>query len=694
MKTAYFVLGMHRSGTSALSGILKSLGLECGTELMQADQDNPKGYFENMFMYRLNEKILQDSNSSWDDCNFNIASIDENNKAAYIEEAKSILESEFKYSNKFLLKDPRLCLLFPVWEYACRELGIQIKIVLPYRNPFEIAKSLKKRNKFSIEKSLLLWANYFYSGEYYSRQYERIFIDFDSLVRVTDQQITRISDFLGIAQSNQENISEFIESDLKHNNISYDNIKDSLPPFIYEAIALMKHAKLDETSFETFNKLKEQYDAMVDIFYNLDVLQNLESVKIVLNTNSELLNKLEYFEQKNYQMILDEDYYLTRYVDVKMANNSPLLHFVKYGFYEGRCPNLYCEIYNIQGNEISDIDRKHVEELEAARGTAAESERIRTMQAEELEQKGQLIDGLQVQKAELEELYGRKNGEIEALNRSFDELVNDMANMKEESILQKAELEGRLSETFQKLRETEDMRSQLVEELEAARGTAAESERIRTMQAEELEQKGQLIDGLQVQKAELEELYGRKNGEIEALNRSFDELVNDMANMKEESILQKAELEGRLSETFQKLRETEDMRSQLVEELEAARGTAAESERIRTMQAEELEQKGQLIDGLQVQKAEIDEELSLTKKMLFESLQNVDTLHDTLKNADNKIHDLVMQNEQLSVEIHEVLSDLIYVKEKNLEHLQELERQRADMGEALESTQRALEESE
>ena len=43
------VLGMHRSGTSALAGTFSQLGLRLGDELMPATADaNPKGYFEHV----------------------------------------------------------------------------------------------------------------------------------------------------------------------------------------------------------------------------------------------------------------------------------------------------------------------------------------------------------------------------------------------------------------------------------------------------------------------------------------------------------------------------------------------------------------------------------------------------------------------------------------------------------------------
>ena len=70
MKQIIFVLGMHRTGTSLLTAcIYHMLGLnseEDGDNLMKATKDNPRGYFEDVRIVNLNEKILTALGYSWD----------------------------------------------------------------------------------------------------------------------------------------------------------------------------------------------------------------------------------------------------------------------------------------------------------------------------------------------------------------------------------------------------------------------------------------------------------------------------------------------------------------------------------------------------------------------------------------------------------------------------------------------------
>ena len=118
MKTVYFILGMHRSGTSALGGMLNIMGLEFGSDLMVANERNPKGYFENNFVYQLNKKILSQNNTVWYDLHFQASDIDKNDFDDFVQEAEQIMSNEFKYSENFVIKDPRISILFPIWEQA------------------------------------------------------------------------------------------------------------------------------------------------------------------------------------------------------------------------------------------------------------------------------------------------------------------------------------------------------------------------------------------------------------------------------------------------------------------------------------------------------------------------------------------------------------------------------------------------
>ena len=61
------ILGMHRSGTSALAGTLHCLGLRVPEPHIPTTCDNASGFFENKLVRDYNEHALEVAGSSWHD---------------------------------------------------------------------------------------------------------------------------------------------------------------------------------------------------------------------------------------------------------------------------------------------------------------------------------------------------------------------------------------------------------------------------------------------------------------------------------------------------------------------------------------------------------------------------------------------------------------------------------------------------
>ncbi len=154
-----FVVGMHRSGTSALAGALEALGFEAGPadDLMPADIGNPKGYFELKSVASLDDEILTHYGGSWD-CPPILPKGWEKDEAAnaYTNRARALL-NEVYATQHFVMKDPRASLLLPLWRNATDDRACAIVIV---REPLEVAASLTRRNGMPTLTGLALWAFY------------------------------------------------------------------------------------------------------------------------------------------------------------------------------------------------------------------------------------------------------------------------------------------------------------------------------------------------------------------------------------------------------------------------------------------------------------------------------------------------------------------------------------------------------
>jgi hypothetical protein len=154
-----FVIGMHRSGTSAVADALGALGLTLGEpgEHMRADPANPGGFFELRRIGELNDEILAELGGRWD-CPPALAEGWENRPAMTPLVRKAMTtKAALLPRERWVLKDPRITLLLPLWRRAVLD---RCAAVLVVRHPMEVAWSVTLRNGIPTMTGLALWSAY------------------------------------------------------------------------------------------------------------------------------------------------------------------------------------------------------------------------------------------------------------------------------------------------------------------------------------------------------------------------------------------------------------------------------------------------------------------------------------------------------------------------------------------------------
>ncbi|MDE2343478.1 MAG: glycosyltransferase [Betaproteobacteria bacterium] len=156
-----FVLGMHRSGTSTITHALQILGANLGPRLIAPAPDNPDGFFESIEVVDINDGLLNELGHSWDDFrplpeNW----LDSNAAARARARIVDFFERTFAREPLWAIKDPRLCLTFPLWRQVLLELGATFGSLLVVRDPSAIADSLRRRNGIGTNLSNALWLTY------------------------------------------------------------------------------------------------------------------------------------------------------------------------------------------------------------------------------------------------------------------------------------------------------------------------------------------------------------------------------------------------------------------------------------------------------------------------------------------------------------------------------------------------------
>lgn len=162
MKRLVIILGMHRSGTSVVTQICQYMGAYLGkeNELIIPDGNNPDGYFENIEITSIDDKVLHICGREW----YSLEGVEIDSNSSEIKAAKNELKHTikelFEKSDIVAVKDPRIAILLPLWEEILEEIGIDAEYIWVFRNPLEVSESLRKRNGFCRSHSLLLWINY------------------------------------------------------------------------------------------------------------------------------------------------------------------------------------------------------------------------------------------------------------------------------------------------------------------------------------------------------------------------------------------------------------------------------------------------------------------------------------------------------------------------------------------------------
>jgi hypothetical protein len=153
------VLGMHRSGTSALTGALARLGLAtpAADDLVTGRFDNPV-HFESAALSDLDDALLGALGGSWSAPPALAPGWERAGALGpMIAGGPGAARRAFPGQGAVVWKDPRLCLLLPLWR---AQLPGPPSVVMVWRAPMAVARSLQARQAFTVSLGLALWERY------------------------------------------------------------------------------------------------------------------------------------------------------------------------------------------------------------------------------------------------------------------------------------------------------------------------------------------------------------------------------------------------------------------------------------------------------------------------------------------------------------------------------------------------------
>ncbi len=210
------VSGMHRSGTSCVAGELASAGFGVSTDLIPADSANAKGYFEDRQLIALHDEILLRFGSNWMDPAplRQIANLSELS-AEYAERLDACLNAMNPDGTTVVVKDPRICRLWPQVLAAATAKGHTLYNIHVVRSCAEVASSLWKRNNLPAPHAFQLWARYNMDTMDSARDIASVTVSYRHVVQdktVLPQALEK----LGLVAPMPENFGTFASGELMH----------------------------------------------------------------------------------------------------------------------------------------------------------------------------------------------------------------------------------------------------------------------------------------------------------------------------------------------------------------------------------------------------------------------------------------------------------------------------------------------
>lgn len=232
--TGLIVLGMHRSGTSALTGAVGLCGAWLGedVELTAANFENPKGFWERRDIRSMCDRLLYAAGADW----WKVAAFEKSAvpHATIAEEGRAFgqVVAKLEAHGTWAIKEPRLCLLLPI----LRPFVFSPVCIHVYRNPLDVAESLRTRNGFGLAEGLALWEVYNRNALRASAGLPRISVSYEMLISDPEETLAvliRDLSSLGVtdlALPSTEVIEAFIAPSLRHHGTSKAGTADFLSP--------------------------------------------------------------------------------------------------------------------------------------------------------------------------------------------------------------------------------------------------------------------------------------------------------------------------------------------------------------------------------------------------------------------------------------------------------------------------------
>jgi hypothetical protein len=233
------VVGVGRSGTSLLTGILGQLGFHVPRPEVVADDTNPRGFSEPRWVVDFHTKLLNRTKVTVNDARPAAFAITHalREDAMLRAELRAWLQEQLEESPKVVVKDPRTSWFLPLWEAVAEELGAPMSFVTMLRHPTEVIASARvSYGDWQPEVSrAAAWVNVTLQTELATRGARRAFVRHDDLLGDWRRELARVETRLGLpvvstaTEAQHAAVDAFVDPGLHRNRGRWEDREVSPP---------------------------------------------------------------------------------------------------------------------------------------------------------------------------------------------------------------------------------------------------------------------------------------------------------------------------------------------------------------------------------------------------------------------------------------------------------------------------------
>ena len=189
------VVGMHRSGTSAVAGAIGALGMSLprDEDRIPPSASNPDHWESNTLMSQ-NDSLLSLLGGSWDAPPELRPDWERTRELEQLPDPLERIDAAFAEPGPYVWKDPRVSLLLQYWRPLLTE---PVAAVLIWRPALEVARSLQKRDAKSLVHGVALWERYNLAALDGLRGMDVFVLGYEDLMADHRAVLASIADWLG-----------------------------------------------------------------------------------------------------------------------------------------------------------------------------------------------------------------------------------------------------------------------------------------------------------------------------------------------------------------------------------------------------------------------------------------------------------------------------------------------------------------